>query len=458
MTEHLSALDATFLELEESDASAHMHIGGILVFDPLPGGGVPSVEQVRRQLTDRLGLLPRYRQRLSEPRTHGLRWPAWVDDPGFDPAAHVKHAALPAPGGRDELCEWAADYWSRRLDRDRPLWDAYLLEGLEGGRWAIATKTHHALVDGVGSVDVGHLLLDVSPDGDGPRPDAPVPAHHAEGVLEQIGHAARDAAGAVLHPRRTLEAARAMAELVVRDELVAAPHSSLNSPIGGARRFRVVHVPLSEVKGVKRALGGTVNDVVLAACSGGLRKLLVERGEEPPAGVRAMVPVNLRASSQELALGNRITSLFVPLPVEEPDPRQRYERAMQSAESLKSGTQALGGSTLVGLTSLAPPAIHAFLARSLFASRLFNVTITNVPGPPVTLYAFGAPMREILPLVPPAADHCVGMCIVSYDGTLYIGVVADWGTVPDVDMLADGIAESFHELVQMADDRVAALG
>ena len=457
MSEHLSALDATFLELEESDPSAHMHIGGILVFDPLPGGGAPDIEQVRAQVTERLGVLPRYRQKLSEQRTHGLRWPTWEEDTGFDPAAHIRHAALPAPGGEAELCEWAADYWSRRLDRDRPLWDAYLLEGLDGGRWAIATKTHHALVDGVGSIDVGHLLLDVGPEGNGPRPDAP-PGRPREGLLEQIGHAARDAAGAVLHPRRTLEAARAMAELVVRDELISAPASSLNVPIGTDRRFRLVRVPLSEVKGVKRALGGTVNDVVLAACSGGLHKLLVERGETPPAGVRAMVPVNLREASQELALGNRITSLFVPLPVDEPDPRERYRRAMDAAEGLKSGNQALGGSTLLGITSLAPPAIHAFLARSLFASRLFNVTITNVPGPPMTLYAFGAPMRELLPLVPLAAEHCVGMCIVSYDGTLYIGVVADRGTVPDIDVLADGIAESFHEMVRLADERALALG
>ena len=163
MSEHLTALDATFLELEEADPASHMHIGGILVFDPLPGGGAPSIDAVRAQLVERLALLPRYRQRLSQQRTGGLRWPEWVDHPDFDPAAHVRHAALPAPGGETELLDWAADYWSRRLERDRPLWDAYLLEGLEGGRWAIATKTHHCLVDGVGSIDVGHLLLDATP-------------------------------------------------------------------------------------------------------------------------------------------------------------------------------------------------------------------------------------------------------------------------------------------------------
>lgn len=451
MSEHLSALDATFLELEEADASAHMHIGGILVFDPLPGGGAPGIEAVRAQLVERLGLLPRYRQRLSQAHTGGLRWPEWVEDNRFDPSAHVHRAALPAPGGDLELFEWAADYWSRRLERDRPLWDACLLEGLGGGRWAIATKTHHALVDGVGSVDVGHLLLDASrhPRGrsDGP-PMPPAGTDHSRllGLL-------RDGADVVLHPhkvREMVEASRAMTELVIRDELVAAPRSSLNVPIGTRRRFRTVRASLDEAKAIKADLGGTVNDVVLAACSGGIRALLLERGERPPAGLRAMVPVNLRQASERLALGNKITSLFVPLPVEVPDPAERYRRARRSTQGLKSGSQALGGSTLIGLAALAPPVLHSFLARSLFASRLFNVTITNVPGPQRRLYAFGAPMVDALPLVPLAADHALGIAIVSYEGRLVFGINGDWDALPDIDTVAEGIEEALAQLGELA--------
>ena len=451
MSQHLTALDATFLELEEADPSAHMHIGGILVFDPLPGGGVPSIEAVRAQIVARLGLLPRYRQRLSRSHTGGLRWPEWVDDPNFDAAAHVRHAALPAPGGDTELLDWSADYWSRRLERDRPLWDAYLLEGLEGGRWAIATKTHHCLVDGVGSVDVGHLLLDVSPNpAEGP-PRAATPRSYAEGhgILGWL----RDGADVVLHPGRIrdlLEASRAMADLVIRDELIAAPRSSLNVPIGTRRRFRAVRTSLDEVKAIKTALGGTVNDVVLAACSAGIRELLVTRGERPPPGLRAMVPVNLRQASERLGLGNKITSLFVPLPVDEPDPVCRYALARHNAHGLKSGSQALGGSTLVGLAGLAPPALHSFLARSLFASRLFNVTITNVPGPQQPLYAFGAPMVEVLPLVPLAADHALGIAIVSYDGRLVFGINGDWDAVPEIDVVAHGIEQALAQLAELA--------
>ncbi len=242
-----------------------------------------------------------------------------------------------------------------------------------------------------------------------------------------------------------------MAEVLVRDELVAAPKSSLNAPIGAKRRLAVTSIPLDELKAIKGELGGTVNDVVLAAAAGGLRELLLARGEEPPSrGLRAMVPVNLRAASERLALGNRLTSLFVHLPVGVSDPHERYRRQMEEAETLKSSSQALGTSTIIDLTGTAPPIVHGLLARSLYATRLFNLTITNVPGPQRPLYAFGSKMLAVWPLVPLPADHAVGLAIFSYDGQVFFCLNADHDTMDDLDVLVEGIATSIAELAAYA--------
>ena len=461
MSEHVSPLDATFLELEEADDSAHMHIGAVLVFEPPEGQGPPGLEALRTHLSERFGPMPRYRQRLTQPRTGGLTWPSWEEDPNFDISLHVHRAALPSPGGEGELMEWVADYWSHRLDRRRPLWDAVLLEGLDRGRWALVTKTHHCMVDGVGSVDVGHMLLDTSPDASGPRPDLTPPATHESeedhSLLGRVAHAgvgaAKAGAGVALHPdrlRAMIGKSRALVEVVVRDELRAAPRTSINVPIGTDRDFAVVRVELEELKHIKHELGGTVNDVALAAVTGGVRRLMLSRGEEPEHGLRAMVPVNIRAAGEHLALGNRITSLFVELPVDADAPLTRYARALDHAERLKAGTAAVGGETLLDVTGHAPPVVHSLLARSLFASRLFNITITNVPGVQATLYALGSRMVEVLGLVPLAAEHAVGVAVLSYDGHVTFNLIADRGTVPDLAVLRDGIEDSLDELRVLA--------
>ena len=446
MTDQLTALDATFLELEEADETAHMHVGGTMVFDPLPSGGTPSLEDLRAHLAERLDALPRYRHRLSSPHTGGLRWPAWVPDESFDIARHVRRAALPAPGGREQLLEYCAKVWSHRLDRRRPLWEVVLVEGLADGRWALVTKTHHAMVDGISSVDAAHLLLDVSAEpAEWHAPPPPPPAHNGNGGI--VGAALH----AALHPRETLRKTRLMVDLLVRDEIVPAPKTAINDPIGTERRFDVATVSLDEVKAIKRELGGTVNDVVLAACAGGFRRLLASRGEHLPAsGLRTMVPVNVRPETDRGKLGNQVSSLFVHLPVAEPDPLRRYRMTQAQTQDLKSGGQAEGGQALVGLTALAPPALHSFAARSLFASRLFNTTITNVPGPPLPLYAFGAQMREVYPLVPLAAEHATGIAVISYDGRLYFGLIADRDQVPDLAELRIGLDESLAALLELA--------
>jgi WS/DGAT/MGAT family acyltransferase len=425
-------------------------------------------------VTARLPSLPRFRQRLSEPRTGGLSWPDWVGDERFEVAHHVHQAGLPAPGDERALLAWAGDYYSQRLDRARPLWELVVIE-LADGRWALVTKTHHCLVDGVGSVDMAYALLDIDPDA-GPEPDPiaaedirpPPPPERAgpPGGPGRVEAAARRGAGAIrdtarrlageaasvaAHPRESLRHSRAMAEMIVRDELIAAPRTSLNDPIGAHRRLSVLTAPLAELKAIRSSLGGTVNDVILAAAAGGFRRLLIGRDEEPPAaGLRAMVPVNVRSAGEHLEMGNRITSLFVHLPVSEADPRRRYERQVEEAEGLKSGTQAEGSLGVVDLAGHAPPMIHAFLARSLFATRLFNVTITNVPGPEIPLYCLGSRMRGVWPLVPIAAEHAVGIAVVSYDGTLFFCVNADRDTMPDLKVLSDGIRDSIEELGALA--------
>ncbi len=460
MTDQLSALDATFLELEQLDEGATMHIGGVMVFDPLPGGGVPGLDEVCTEIASRLTLLPRYSQRLSAERTGGMSWPHWQDDPQFELRNHVHRAALPAPGGDAELCEWSADYFSHRLDRTRPLWEMVLLEGLQDDCWALVTKTHHSLVDGVGSVDVVRLLLDAEPPALGSAGDAeadetrslfgalaPRPFDAVAGLTRAGVRAASAGVHAALHPRDTLEKSRALAELIVRDELIAAPHTSLNVPIGATRRFAIVRASLPEVKAIGRELGGSVNDIVLAACTTGLSRLLVARRESPPAeGLRAMVPMNVRSASEEFALGNRVSSLFVELPVAEVDSFARVRKIVEHTSRLKASGAALGAATMLDLAALAPPLLHAVIARSLYATRLFNVTITNVPGPRMALYAFGAPLREVHPVVPLAAQHAVAIAIFSYDGQIVLGLNADCDSVPDLDVLARGVEEGFAEL------------
>jgi diacylglycerol O-acyltransferase / wax synthase len=487
MSEHLTPLDATFLELEDGDESAHMHIGGIMVFDPLPHGGSPSRAQLCQHLASRLGQLPRYRQRLSQPHPGGLSWPEWEEDPAFDIGRHVARVALPAPGGDEELAEWSSAFFSHRLDRHRPLWEMALVEGLADGRWALAHKTHHSMVDGVGSVDVGHLLLDATAEPPADAPAASSPPSSARGVsrahapspsataqptptadqvargplaslarawagllpVDTVVQAAQMGAHGALHPREALRSARSALDLIVREELHAAPHTSLNVPIGTKRRFEVVRVSLADLKEIKDALGGTINDVVLAVTASGLRALLESRGEALPAGgLRAMVPMNVRISSERLALGNRISSLYVEVPVAQADPVRRFRETVARSQSLKSdGGQAAGSTAVIGLTGLAPPVIHATIAKALYSTRLFNVTVTNVPGPRQTLYAFGAPLREVHPLVPLAAERSVGVAALSYDGNLFFGVVADPDVVGDLDVLIGALGDSVEELL-----------
>jgi diacylglycerol O-acyltransferase / wax synthase len=452
--EQLTPLDASFLELEQADDCSHMHIGWAMVFDPLPGGRVPSVDDVRALLDRRLDAMPRFRKRLSHPHTGGLRWPSWEPDPRFDIASHVRHAALPAPAGDAELLDWLADFYSHRLDRRRPLWEITLLDGLAGGKWTLVTKVHHSLVDGVSGVSVTNLILDDSPT---PSPlgerahGAPIAAGGAPSqggrLLVRGARAGIDLAVHPSHIRTALEHAANLARFIVRDEVVPAPHTSLNVPIGGNRRMTYVAAPLADLKAIKSRLGGSVNDVVLAIAAGGLRHLLQERGAPlPRRGVRVMVPVNVRRATELMALGNRVSSLFVELPVAESDALARYRATMESTAALKRSGIAGGAETLMDVAGAIPPVLHATLARLAFTPRLFNLTITNVPGPQSTLYAMGAPMRRVIPLVPIFANHAVGFAVASYDGEVVIGLNGDHSAMEDLDVLGEGLERALDEL------------
>jgi WS/DGAT/MGAT family acyltransferase len=457
----LSPLDCTFLELEQGDECSSMHIGGALLFDPVPGsGGAPSLRSLQSRLGERLAEIPRYHQKLSEPRVHGLRRPSWVDDPNFDISAHVRRATLPAPGGRAELHEWLGDFWTHRLDRTRPLWEMTLLDGLPGGQWVLATKTHHAMIDGVGSVGVGEVMLDAEPS----PPRRKTPSYHPPALTANDGNSlspwapAKGAArftratiDTLLHPERVVHAAEAvvaMGEMVWRDEINAARPSSLNIEIGATRRFTSARLDLDEVKAVKNSLGGTVNDVVLTVATGALRALLKERGEDLERPLKAMVPVNLRGG--DAAMGNQVTSLFIELPVGVADLDHRYACVRAATEKWKSGNAALGGTTLIMITGYMPPLLHESIAQQLYTPRLFNLTITNVPGPQMTLFAHGARLREIIPLVPLFAGHALGMAIISYDGGLTFGFNADFASVPDLELLETAIPGELGSLRELA--------
>jgi len=453
MADRLSPLDASFLFVEES--TTPMHVGGLMTFDDTPDF---DPDRFVAQIGERLAAVPRYRQKIREVPVH-LGLPVWVDDPGFELDYHVRRSALPAPGSDEQLRELVGRLMSRQLDRARPLWEIYLVEGLSDDRFAIVTKIHHAMVDGLSSIDVGTVLLDVSPTPrESPADDwhpAPEPSGlelAADAVQEQLlrpqlmfGTAQR----ALLDVQSVVRTGGAMLA-AARSASRPAPANPLNAPIGKQRRFGTSAGALDEYKAIRKAYGGTVNDVVLAVVTGALRRWMTTRGEPVRATttVRAMVPVSVRARSTGGRLGNQISAYFVDLPVGEPDPVARLKSVTSAMAGHKSSGQAIGASALIGLMGLATPTLHSMSARltSSMSSRVFNVVVTNVPGPQFPLYAMGARMRDMYPVVPLAKGQAVSIGITSYDGGIFYGLNADRDAMGDVDVLADAIGASLDEL------------
>jgi WS/DGAT/MGAT family acyltransferase len=468
MADRLSPLDASFLFAEHRTAA--MHVGGVLTFAP-PADGEFDPEAFTKLIGQRLALVPQYRRKLREV-PGGLGLPVWVDDPDFDLAYHVRRSALPSPGSGAQLRELVGRLLGRQLDRSRPLWEVYLVEGLAGGGFAVLTKTHHALVDGLGSMDIGSALLDLTPEPRVVPPDDWSPAREPSGlelaasaaqealrrpglVLDRAGRAAADVRETVAAVGRTVQGVMSAG----RTAASTRPVPALNAVTGEQRRYGMARTSLAEHRVVRRAHGGTVNDVMLAVVAGGLGRWLSGRGLSPPpdAAVRALVPVSVRARSRPSGAGiatsgNSISACLLDLPVAELDPVARLVAVRARMEAQKRGGHAVGASALVGLVGLAPPIVHSLSARlaSQYSSRFYNVLVTNVPGPPRPLYAMGARMLDMFPVVPLAGGQAVAVGITTYDGAVHYGITADRDAAPDVDALADAMSESLAELVATA--------
>jgi WS/DGAT/MGAT family acyltransferase len=462
--DRLSGLDAGFLALERLETP--MHIGSLAILDGEPfldESGRFRLADVRRLVASRLHLIPRFRRRVMEVPL-GIGRPVWVDDERFDIGYHVRLTALPAPGSWAQLLALFERVEAQMLDRSRPLWELWFVEGLEGGHVAVIQKTHHALVDGISGVDVATVLFDFTPEPivfDPPAwtPDpAPSPQQLlVDTVAEELGsvaHVGRVVAEAVQVPRRAAaqlaQLGRSMATLA--EGRLLAPRLSINRPVGRHRRFLGVQVPLDDVKTVRRVYGGTVNDVVLAGVAGGLARLLESRGElRPNLRVKVMCPVSVRADDEHLALGNRVSALVVPLAVGEPDPVSRLASVRAATENLKERHQAVAAETLLGLTRYAAPTLLGLAARAAHHQVFFNLISTNVPGPQVPLYCMGAELVEAYPMVPLSRNLGLGIAILSYCGSLHLGLLADRDEFPDLDVLATGISDAFAELRKHAE-------
>lgn len=476
--ERLGTLDALFLDLE--DRTAHMHVGAVALYD----GAAPPYRDFLQLIESKLPYVPRYRQRLMFV-PFGQGRPVWVDETQFDLEFHLRHTALPAPGGKDELKKLAGRLLSQRLDRDRPLWEMWLVEGLEGGGFAVISKTHHCLLDGVSGVDLASVLMETEPQSEpppapaqwSPRPHPKLAALLLTSMKEQVANplqfarelasSARSAAlgatsGGSGGPGGGEGSGENTALQLVR-ELAAgikpllsfaaegqAPKTSLNAAISPHRRFEMVDIPLSEVKTVRTGLGGTVNDVVLAMVAGALRRYLAGRGEALGPDLRAMVPVSVRPQDQRGSLGNQVSAVFCPLPVGDPDPASRLRKVRESMKGLKEGGQVIGARALTRLGDFAPPTLVAQAARLQAVTRFFNIVVTNVPGPQFPLYLLGRKLRSCYPQVPLAAQQGVGIALLSYDGNIGVGLIGDADLARDLDAFAAALRAALDELLVAA--------
>jgi diacylglycerol O-acyltransferase / wax synthase len=458
--DRLTAVDASFLAQE--GPTTHMHVGAVMIFE----GHAPAYEDLADHVRSRLHLVPRFRQKLAFPPLETGR-PLWVDDPTFNLEYHLRDTALPAPGSEAQLRALAARVHSQALDRSKPLWEMWLVHGLEGNRFALLSKTHHALVDGVAGVDLATVMFDLTPVAaavaHSEQPWQPrlapsglgMAARGVRGVLSLPFGAAARVAGAATHPRESLHETREALEgvgEVVWAGMNPAPDTPLNVEIGPHRRLAWVRHELADFKRVKNAFGGTVNDVVLAVVAGALQKWLRSRGVRTEGlELRALVPVSIRgARDQRGELGNRIAAMRAPLPVYVEDPVARLHVVRQAMDGLKESKQALGAEVISGMQALAPPTIFAQASRLNFSTRLFNLLVTNVPGPQMPLYVLGRRLDDLFPVAFLPKNHALAIAIMSYDGGMDFGLLGDYDAMPDLDRVGDLLGASLQELVDAA--------
>jgi WS/DGAT/MGAT family acyltransferase len=457
--DRLTSIDASFLHQEGEDS--HMHIGGVLIFE----GPAPAFDDFLDHVRGRLHLVPRYRQKLATPPMETGR-PLWVDDPDFNLEYHVRHTALPAPGTEEQLFLLVSRIASQQLDRSKPLWENWLVEGLSDGRFALISKTHHALVDGIAGVDLASVLFDAEREPAPPeeelepwRPEPePTPVDlvlaGARGVVSTTTQLVTRAIGAATRPASSLgllrDAGEGLGELVWAG-LNPAPETPLNVPIGPHRRYAIVRQQLADYKEIKDALGGTVNDAVLTVVSGALAEWLRARGVRTEGlEMRALVPVSVRTGDQRGALGNQLTVMRGPLPVYIDDPVARLRFVSRAMDGLKESKQAVGAATLAAVNSLAPPTILAQASRLNFSTRLFNLLVTNIPGPQLPLYVLGRELDDLFPLAFLPENHALAIAIMSYNGGLDYGLLGDYDAMPDIDLVADGIGLALEQLLAAA--------
>ena len=464
----LTALDSSFLHLEDNQPS-HMHVASVTIFE----GEAPPHDEFVDSIAGRLHLVPRYRQKLAFV-PFGQGRPRWVDDPAFNISYHVRATALPPPASEEQLRTLAGRVFSQRLDRDKPLWEVWLVERLEGNRFALLSKTHHSLVDGVSGADLMTVLFDLTPEAPPPRPPeepwqpVPVPTKTqllAEALLErttepaEIGRTIRHAfRGPREFARGTLEAAGGLGALA-RGTLRPAPASPYNGEIGSHRRFTWVRVRLGDLKAIKNSLGGTVNDVVLATVTGALRRHLHARGvSTQDLTLRAMVPVSVRSDLEQGALGNRVAAIMAPLPVWCENPAVRLDIVSDAMRSLKSSGQAVGAEVLTRIGGFAPPTIMAQATRIGARQRAFNLVVTNVPGPQFPLYVEGRELLDVFPMVPLSTNQRLGIALMSYNGAINFGLIGDYDTMPDLEDFAAHLAASLEELAEAAGVTLSGVG
>jgi WS/DGAT/MGAT family acyltransferase len=462
--DRLTGLDAAFLALESG--GAHMHVAAILVLEGAP----PTYDELLEAIVGRLHLVPRYRQKLAfVPLGQGR--PEWVDDPRFDPRHHVRHTALTPPGGDEQLERLAARLLAAPLDRTRPLWEISLVDGLSPGaggipRFAIIAKTHHALVDGVSAVDVTSVLFDTMPEPPpGAPPDRPWIPRPEPTPAQLLGRAlARRAAGPLRAALALERAARDPAEVarragegaaglaaMARAGLRTAPPSPLNVPIGPNRRYTWVDAELEELKAVRNALGGTINDAILASVSMALGRWLRGRGHDTDGlELRALIPVSVRPESERGALGNRVAAMWASLPVGLDDPIAVYDAVTEQTAALKRSGQAVGARALTQLADFAPTTILSQAARLQTHQRSFNVVVTNVPGPQMPLYLLGRRLHAIYPVVPLTGNQALGVAILSYAGRVGFGLAGDRDALADLHDIADALRDAISDLTAAA--------
>ncbi|MCU1659609.1 MAG: hypothetical protein JWO57_4265 [Pseudonocardiales bacterium] len=471
MSERLSSADVSFFYLE--GRTTPQHVGGLAVFRP-PADGL-DYDRLVHLVEQRISLVPRCRQKLRAVPGR-IANPVWVDDPRFDITYHVRRSALPRPGTDAQLLEFCARIQSRLLDRGRPLWEMYLIEGLSGDRVAIITKTHHSMVDGVGAVDIAQVILDTSPQSAEaidtlwmPEPE-PTAAALVVGALAGVARRPTAVLDAARLGVRDIRASAARTSAVLTSVLAStaaavrpAVTSPLHATIGQQRRIAIARTRLEDYRQVRRMHGGSMNDAALATVSGALRGWLLQRGEAvaPTLTVRARVPVSINDDA-DLDIGTRGThvgALLVDLPVGEPDPVRRLTLLGEAMAGHTGSGRSVSADALVALSGLTPPTLHGLGARAAhgLTRRLFSLVVTNVPGPQLPLYAAGARMTEMFPILSLGQGQAMSIGLTSYDGGVYYGINADRDAVPDVTVLAALIEDSLAELVQASLEAGAAL-